>query len=83
MKYSFSFFSFSFIAEIKSLWSQGPENKRFLQIEKLAKIERKFFSNMDYNLRPQLAMNRFLPLWPHRFLHFGFIHLGGGGVGGL
>ncbi len=34
-------------------------------------------------LRPQLAMNRFLPLWPHRFLHFWFIHLGGGGVGGL
>jgi hypothetical protein len=34
-------------------------------------------------LRPQLAMNRFLPLWPHRFPHFGNIHLGGGGVGGL
>ncbi len=33
-------------------------------------------------LRPQLVMNRFLPLWPHRFLHFWFIHLGGGGVGG-
>ncbi len=30
-------------------------------------------------LRPQLAMSRFLPLWPHRFPH---IHLGGGGVGG-
>jgi hypothetical protein len=30
-------------------------------------------------LRPQLAMNRFLPLWPHRFPHFGYIHLGGGG----
>ncbi len=34
-------------------------------------------------LRPQQAMNRFLPLWPHRFLHFGYINLGGGGVGGL
>jgi hypothetical protein len=33
-------------------------------------------------LRPQLAMNRFLPLWPHRFPHFGYINLGGGGVGG-
>jgi hypothetical protein len=33
-------------------------------------------------LRPQLAMNRFLPLWPHRFTHFVYIHLGGGGVGG-
>ncbi len=33
-------------------------------------------------LRPQIAMNRFLPLWPHRFPHFGYIHLGGGGVGG-
>ncbi len=33
-------------------------------------------------LRPQLAMNRLLPLWPHRFPHFGYIHLGGGGVGG-
>ncbi len=33
-------------------------------------------------LRPQLAMNRFLPLWPHRFQHFGYIHLEGGGVGG-
>ncbi len=33
-------------------------------------------------LRPQLAMNRFLPLWPHRFSHFVYIHLGGGGVGG-
>ncbi len=33
-------------------------------------------------LRPQLAMNRFLPLWPHRFPHFGYLHLGGGGVGG-
>jgi hypothetical protein len=30
-------------------------------------------------LRPQLAMNRFLLLWPHRFPHFGYIHLGGGG----
>ncbi len=34
-------------------------------------------------LRPQLPMNRFLSLWPHRFPHFGYIHLGGGGVGGL
>jgi hypothetical protein len=34
-------------------------------------------------LRLQLAMNRFLPLGPHRFPHFGYIHLGGGGVGGL
>jgi hypothetical protein len=34
------------------------------------------------NLRPQLAMNRILPLWPRRFPHFGYIHLGGGGVGG-
>ncbi len=33
-------------------------------------------------LRPQLAINRFLPLWPHRFPHFGYIHLGGEGVGG-
>ncbi len=36
-------------------------------------------------LKPQLAMNRFLPLWPHRFPHFEYItvHLeGGGGVGG-
>ncbi len=33
-------------------------------------------------LRPQLAMNRFLRLWPHRFPHFGYINLGGGGVGG-
>jgi hypothetical protein len=33
-------------------------------------------------LRPQLAMNRFLPLWPHRFPHFGYIHLGKGGCGG-
>jgi hypothetical protein len=33
-------------------------------------------------LRPQLAMNRFLPLYPHRFPHFGYINLGGGGVGG-
>jgi hypothetical protein len=24
-----------------------------------------------------------LPLWPHRFPHFGYIHLGGGGVGAL
>jgi hypothetical protein len=22
-------------------------------------------------------MNRFLPLWPHRFPHFGYIYLGG------
>ncbi len=29
-------------------------------------------------LRPQLAMNRFLSLWPHRFPYFGFIQLGGG-----
>ncbi len=35
-----------------------------------------------YILRPQLAMNCFLPLWPHRFPHFGYIHLGGGGAGG-
>ncbi len=34
------------------------------------------------SLRPQLAMNRFLPLWPHRFPHFGYIHLGGGAGGG-
>ncbi len=33
-------------------------------------------------LRPQLAMNRFLPLWPHRFPHFRYIHQGGEGVGG-
>jgi hypothetical protein len=33
-------------------------------------------------LRPQLAMNRFLPLWPHRFPHFVTIHLGGVDVGG-
>ncbi len=33
-------------------------------------------------LRPQLAMNSFLPLWPHRFPHFGYIHLGGGGARG-
>ncbi len=33
-------------------------------------------------LRPQLAMNRFLPLWPHRFPHFENIHLGEGGGGG-
>ncbi len=32
-------------------------------------------------LRPQLARNRFLPLWPHRFPHF--VLLGGGGVGGV
>jgi hypothetical protein len=31
-------------------------------------------------LRPQLAMNRFLPLWPHRFPHFGCINLGGWGA---
>jgi hypothetical protein len=34
-------------------------------------------------LRPQLVMNRFLPLWLHRFPHFGYIHLGGGGGGAL
>ncbi len=34
-------------------------------------------------LRPQLAMNPFLPLWPRRFQHFVYIHLGGGGVGAL
>ena len=34
-------------------------------------------------LRSQLAMNRFLPYWPHRFPHFGYIYLGVGGVGGL
>jgi hypothetical protein len=33
-------------------------------------------------LRPQLAMNCFLALWPYRFPHFGYIILGGGGVGG-
>ncbi len=33
-------------------------------------------------LRPQLAMNRFLPLWPHRFPHSGYLHLGGGAWGG-
>jgi hypothetical protein len=33
-------------------------------------------------LRPQLAMNRFLPLWPHRFPHFGYINLGEGAWGG-
>ncbi len=33
-------------------------------------------------LRPQLAMNCFLLLWPHRFSHFECINLGGGGVGG-
>jgi hypothetical protein len=33
-------------------------------------------------LRPQLAMNRFLTLWPHRFPHFEYIYRGGGGVGG-
>jgi hypothetical protein len=30
-------------------------------------------------LRPQLAMNRFLPLWLHRFPHT-YIHLGGGAL---
>ncbi len=35
------------------------------------------------NMWPQIAMKGFLPLWPHRFPHFGYIHLGGGGVGGL
>ncbi len=34
-------------------------------------------------LRPQLAMNRFLPLWLHRFPHFVYIHLGGGAWGAL
>jgi hypothetical protein len=34
-------------------------------------------------LRPQLAMNRFLPLWPHKFPHFEYIHLGGAGGGAL
>ncbi len=33
-------------------------------------------------LRSQLAMNRFLPHWPHRFPHFGYIYLGGSGRGG-
>ncbi len=34
--------------------------------------------------RPQLAMNHFLPFWPHRFPHFGSIHRGRGvGVGAL
>jgi hypothetical protein len=33
-------------------------------------------------LRPKLAMKGFLSLWPHRFPHFGYIHLGGGGPGG-
>ncbi len=33
-------------------------------------------------LRPQLAMNRFLPLWSHRFPHFVYINLRGEGVGG-
>ncbi len=32
-------------------------------------------------LRSQLPMNRFLPYWTHRFPHFGYIYLGGGGVG--
>ncbi len=32
-------------------------------------------------LRPQLAMNRFLPPWPHRFPHFRYIHLGKGAGG--
>jgi hypothetical protein len=36
-----------------------------------------------YILRPQLAMNRFLTLWPQRFPHFEYIHLWGAGVGGL
>ncbi len=31
-------------------------------------------------LRPQLTMNRFLHLCPHRFPHFGYINLGGGGA---
>ncbi len=30
-------------------------------------------------LRPQLPMNRFQPLWSHRFPHFWYIYLGGGG----
>jgi hypothetical protein len=34
-------------------------------------------------LRPQLAMNRFQPLWPHRFPHFGNIHQGEGAWGAL
>jgi hypothetical protein len=34
-------------------------------------------------LRPQLAMNRFLPLWHNRFPHFGYIYLGGGAWGAL
>ncbi len=33
-------------------------------------------------LRPKLAMNRFLHLWPHRFPHFGYINLGEGAWGG-
>ncbi len=33
-------------------------------------------------LRPQLAMTRFLPLWPRRFPHFGNIHQGEGAWGG-
>jgi hypothetical protein len=33
-------------------------------------------------LRPQLVMNHFLSLWPHRFPHFGYIHPGGGAWGG-
>ncbi len=33
-------------------------------------------------LRSQLDMNCFLPHWPHRFPHFGYIYLGGVGVGG-
>ncbi len=32
-------------------------------------------------LRPQLAKNRFLPLWPHRFPHFG-TYIWGEGRGG-
>ncbi len=38
----------------------------------------KFFFLLCDILRPQLAKNRFLPLWPHRFPHFGYIYLAGG-----
>ncbi len=34
-------------------------------------------------LRPQLAMNCFLALWPYRYPHFEYIILGGGGWGAL
>jgi hypothetical protein len=33
-------------------------------------------------LRPKLAMNRFLPLWPYISSHFGYINLGGRAWGG-